>query len=115
MGKRGSRNDLTSLSRDLRRSRAQAARLWRIYQAIDEHLDPSASTLAHGAWSAAVDDTLKIVDAISRKQATSVDEVVVQFDAIWWWVVEDDGILDSAARRWLRRFRRSLRGLAAKS
>ena len=112
MAKRRS-NDLTTLGRDLQHCRARAARLWRRYYAIDEQLDPEGSTLAHQAWSETVDEALRIADAISREQATSFAELLVQFDAIWWWVVEDDAILDASARHGLRRFRRSLRGLAA--
>ena len=114
MGKRRN-NDLTTLGRDLQHCRARAARLWRRYHAIDEQFDPEGSSLAHRAWSKAVDEALSIADAISLEQATTLADLLVQFDAIWWWVVEDDSILDASARRWLRRFHRSLRELAAKN
>ncbi len=114
MGKRRN-NDLTPLGGDLRHRRARAARLWRRYQAINEKLDPVGSTLAHRAWSEAVDAALGIADAISLEQATTLADLLVQFDAIWCWVVEDGRILDASAKRWLRRFRRSLRALAAKT
>ena len=114
MGKRRN-NDLTALGRDLQHCRARAAQLWRRYHAIDEQLDPEGSTIAHQAWSEAIDEALRMADAISREQATSLTDLLIQFDGIWWWAVEDDGILDASTRHWLRRFRRSLRGLAAKS
>ena len=114
MGKQRN-NDLTTLSRDLQHRRARAVRLWRRYQAIDEQLDPEGSSPAHRAWSEAVDEAITIADAISRERATSLSDLLIQFDAIWWWVIEDDSILDANAGHWLRRFRRSLRGLAAKS
>ena len=114
MGKRRN-NDLTTLGQDLQRCRARAARLWRRYHAIDEQLDPETSSLAHLAWSEAADEALRIADAISREQATTISDLLVQFDAILWWIVEDDSVLDASARRWLRRFRRSLRALTAKS
>ena len=114
MGKRRN-NDLTALGRDLQHCRARAARLWRRYYAIDEQLDPEGLTIAHQAWSAAIDEALRNADAISRERATNLAELLVQFDAIWSWVVEDYSLLDSSTGHRLRRFRRSLRGLAAKS
>ena len=114
MGKRRN-NDLTTLGRELQHCRARAARLWRSYHAINEKLDPEGSTLAHRAWSEAVDEALRIADAISRKQAATLAELLIQFDAIWWWLIEDDSILDASAKHWLKLFRRSLRGLTAKT
>ena len=114
MGKRRN-NDLTTLGRELQHCRARAACLWRSYHAINEQIDPEGSTIAHQAWSETVDEALRIADAISREQAATLSDLLIQFDAIWWWVVEDDSILDASARRWLPRFRRSMRGLAAKS
>src|SRR5665213_3662860 len=107
MGKRMNNNlGLTALDLDLQRCRARAARLWHKCQAIDERLDPEGSTLAHRAWSEAVDAALRIADAISLEQATTLADLLVQFGAIWWWIVEDDSILDASVRHWLRRFRR---------
>jgi hypothetical protein len=37
---------------------------------------------------------------------------VIKFDATWWWIVEDESLLDDRVRLWLMRFRRSLRQLA---
>lgn len=102
---------LPQLDRDLTRSRRRAGRLWRSYQRIDEKRDPAGSAATHLEWSDAVEMTLKIVDAISREQAHDLGELRVQFDAIWWWIVEDDSLLDASARRWLRGFRRSLHQL----
>ena len=114
MGKRSNIDrDLSSLGLDLQRCRARATRLWRKSHAIDEQLDPAGSTIAHQAWSKTVDEALRIADAISREQASTLTDLLIQFDAIWWWVVEDDSLLDSSAKQWLRRFRRSTRGLAA--
>jgi hypothetical protein len=57
-------------------------------------------------------DALGIVETISAEPAHDLRELLVKFDAVWWWVKEDDNVLDGSTRRWLVRFRRSLRGLA---
>lgn len=106
---------LTALGHDLGRSRRRERRLWRSYQGIDEKRDPIASAAAHQAWSGTVDDALKIADATSRAQASDLGELLLQFEAIWWWMVEDDNVVDGSTRRWLHRFRRSLRRLAARN
>ena len=108
----GNDSPLTVLGRELRRSRSRASRLWRSYQTADED---AAITRAHQAWSDAVDDALQIAEAISLHQAHDLGALTIQFEAMWWWIVEDDSILDASARRWLRRFRRSLRLLEAES
>jgi hypothetical protein len=59
-----------------------------------------ASTNAHQAWSDAVDEALKIAEVISRQQAHDIEELAIQFEATWWWIVEDDSVLDGSARRW---------------
>lgn len=105
-------SDLYILDRQLHLQRARANRLWRSYQASDDAIDTMAQTNAHQDWSDAVDDALTIAEAISRQRPLNVDELRIQFEATWWWIVEDDSILDCSARRWLRRFRRSLRTLA---
>jgi hypothetical protein len=57
------------------------------------------------AWSHAIDDTLIAADAISRQQPHNVDQLLVRFEAVWWWIDLDDSVLDGSARRWLQRFR----------
>lgn len=90
---------LRTFGHDLSRCRARAYRLWRTYQAIDENAEPAESAAAHKAWSDAVDTTLRIAEAISREQAHDLVELRIQLDSIWWWLVEDDSILDANARR----------------
>ncbi len=104
---------VTLLARDLTRCRTRARRLWKSYQAVDEQVDSAASAKAHQAWSDSVDEALRISEAMSRQQARQLAELAIQFEAVWWWIVEDDSVLDGSARRWLSRFRRSLRRLAA--
>lgn len=104
---------LPALSRDLRRCRSRARRLWKNYQTTDEQVEPAASAKAHQAWSETIDEALVIAEAISRQQPRSLSELAMQFEAIWWWIIEDDSVLDGSTRRWLGRFRRSLRRLAA--
>lgn len=104
---------VAGLARKLARCRARSTRLWRMYQAIDEKLRPDASTAAHLSWSDTIDEALGIAEAISRQRPRDIAELAMQFEALWWWLVEDDSILDGSARRWLGRFRRALRHLAA--
>lgn len=106
-------DELARLARELTKCRARAGRLWRRYQVIDDQLDPGAATLAHQAWSECVDASLGIVDSISGQPAHTPADLFIQFEAIWWWIVEDDSILDVGTKRWVVRFRRSLRRLAA--
>ena len=101
-------NDLGGMGRRLDRCRAQARRRWRNYQAIDEALDPTSSAAAHTTWSNTVDEALRIAEAISREPAHDLAELATKFEALWWWIVEDDSVLDATTRRWLARFRRSL-------
>ena len=104
--------NMTELARDLRRCRTRADRLWLAYQAINEEDDAAASLARHQSWSDAVEEALAISESISRQHVHDLQELTVQFEATWW-IVEDDSILDDSARRWLRRFRRSLRQLAS--
>ena len=111
----GAESALHVLDQELNRHRTRARRTWRNYQAIDEELDAAASAAAHRVWSDAVDDALRVAEAISRERPRDLGELLIQFEATWWWLIEDDSVLDGTARRWLRRFRRSLRQLAAKT
>ena len=36
-------------------------------------------------------------------------------EAIYWWIYEDDSVLDNGTRRWLHRFRRAIRSPAAQN
>ncbi|MEO7223090.1 MAG: hypothetical protein ABIY37_11510 [Devosia sp.] len=101
------------LGRQLVRHRSRAQRAWRQYQGADETGDPIATQRAHQLWSEAIDDALDVAEAISRQRSISLADLVVQYEAIWWWVREDDNVLDCSTRRWLGRFRRALRRLAA--
>lgn len=109
----GGDSSLTQLDHDLARCRRRERRLWRSYQRIGEKRDAAASAAAHRTWSDTMDDALKVADAISREQARDIGELLLQFDAIVWWIAVDDNVLDGATRHWLKRFRRSLRKLAA--
>lgn len=108
-----SERTLHDLGRELFRRRARAARAWRRYAALDNELDPEEHARAHEAWSQAIDEALVTSELISRHRALTLDELLVQFEAVWWWIGEDDNVLDGSTRRWLTRFRRSLRRLAA--
>ncbi|MEO7222459.1 MAG: hypothetical protein ABIY37_08300 [Devosia sp.] len=79
---------------------------------LNDKLNPEATASAHRAWSEAIDEALLAVEAISRRPPHNLADLVIQVDAIWWWVQEDDSILDRPTRTWLLRFRRSLRRLA---
>jgi hypothetical protein len=59
-----------------------------------------------------MDDALRIIEAISAEPVHDLRGLLAQYEAIWWWLREDDNVLDASTRRWLGRFRRSLRGLA---
>jgi hypothetical protein len=103
---------LADLNRRLTQHRARARRAWRQYVAADELVDFVASSKAHRDWSDAVEDALTIVEAISLVPMHDLGELLIAFEAIWWWIGEDDNVLDGSTRRWLERFRRSLRRLA---
>jgi hypothetical protein len=79
--------------------------------AADERADSTASRRAHKNWSDAVDDALRVAEAISVAPVHDLGELLIQFEATWWWMGEDDNVLDGSTLRWLARFRRSLRGL----
>jgi hypothetical protein len=70
--------------------------------------------LRPGKWSDTADQTLGIAENISREPAQDVVGLAIKFEAICWWIVEDDSLLDEPARRWLLRFRRSLHHRQAK-
>ncbi|MEO7221635.1 MAG: hypothetical protein ABIY37_04110 [Devosia sp.] len=53
-----------------------------------------------------------MANLIARLPATNLNGLAVKFDAIWWWLEQDDSVLDAAATRWLRRFGLALRRLA---
>nr|MBI4923082.1 hypothetical protein [Devosia nanyangense] len=103
---------MRDLGRELGHHRARAGRAWRRYASLSEKVDPAA-TRAHQVWSDAIDDALRTAEAISQEQPRSLNDLLVQYEAIWWWVGEDDNVLDGSTRRWLTRFRHSLRRLAS--
>jgi hypothetical protein len=103
---------LAELNRRLTQHRARARRAWRQYVAADELVDFVASSKAHRDWSDAVEEALTIVEAISMAPVHDLRGLLIQFEATWWWIREDDNVLDGSTRRWLGRFRRSLRRLA---
>ena len=100
---------LPELGRQFTRQRARAQRAWRVYLATNGMTDPTASAKAHQAWSNAVDETVLTVEAISVESVHDLDDLLIQHEAIWWWVGEDDNVLDGSTRRWLGRFGRHLR------
>lgn len=102
---------LADLNRRLTQQRARARRAWRKYVAAGEASDSTASSRAHRAWSEAVDDALSTVEAISVVPIHDLRELLIVFETIWWWVRLDDNVIDGGTRRWLGRFRRSLRRL----
>ena len=103
---------LTKLGREFARRRAACQRAWRRYQASDETIDPVAASQAHRRWSGAIEDALAAIERISGERPSDFHGLLLQYEAIWWWISEDDSVLDRSTRRWLMRFRRSLRRLA---
>ncbi len=103
---------LPGLGVEFERRRARARRTWRRYQAVNEALDPVLAAGLHSAWSRPIEDALETAEVISRERPNDLKALVIQFEAIWWWIGEDDNVLDGSTRRWLMRFRRSLRRLA---
>lgn len=110
---RGGRVDdgLPELGRQFLRQRARAKRAWRMYLATSEKIDPATSVKAHQAWSDAVDDALRTVEAMSVQRPHDLDDLLLLYEALWWWIKEDDNVLDGGTRRWLGRFGRHLRRL----
>ena len=102
---------LHELERGLAQQRSRSRRAWLRYVAADEASDSTASTMAHQDWSDAMDGALTIVEAISTAPVRDLRGLLIQFEATWWWIKEDDNVLDGSTRRWLGRFRRSLRTL----
>jgi hypothetical protein len=99
--------------RDFVRQRTAAQRAWKRYQAKEETVDPASASTSHQAWSNAIESTLAAAEALSRQRPTDINDLRLQYDAIWWWIREDDNVLDERTRRWLGRFGRNLRRLAA--
>jgi hypothetical protein len=91
---------LPTLAAHLERCKRRASRLWKNHQAINEQLDPAASAGTHRAWSDQVDEALEIAEAMSRQQANDLAELASQYEAIWWWLIEDDSVLEGSAEGW---------------
>lgn len=104
---------LRRLNRELDRHRRRASRAWRKYQATSETVDPDTAAALHRVWSEATDDALQTADAISRQRPLDLRDLLIQYEAMWWWIKEDDNILDGSTRRWFGLFRRNLRVLVA--
>jgi hypothetical protein len=104
--------DMLALAPRFEQLRRRSRRQWRRYQSLDDEGGRIAAAAAHEAWSTSVEETLGVVEAISLAPAESIANLAIKVEAICWWVVEDDSILDAALRRWLVRLRRSARQLA---
>lgn len=111
-GRADESGSLPALSLEFERRRARAGRAWRSYKATSDTVDPIRAADLHSAWSGAIDDALETAEAMSREPAGDLQELLIQYEAIWWWIRSDDNVLDGSTRRWLGRFHRSLRGLA---
>jgi hypothetical protein len=103
---------LPALGREFEQDRARAHRQRQRWEAVRHEPDSPAATRAAQTWSATVDQALHTAEIISREPAHGLAGLVVKFDAAWWWIIEDDTLLDDRARVWLMRFRRSLHRLA---
>lgn len=101
---------LADLNRRLTQHQARARRARRKYLAADEVSDP-ASGVAHQEWSDAVEGALRTVEAISVAPVHDLRDLLIAFEAAWWWARLDDNVIDASTRRWLGRFRRTLRRL----
>jgi hypothetical protein len=96
----------------LHRQRTRARRQRRRWQTLKE----GGAEYANGMqrWSEAIDGALGTAEQISREPANDIHDLVIKFEATWWWIVEDDSMLDATAKRWLTTFRGALRLLAQK-
>lgn len=103
---------LADLNRRLTQHRARARRAWRKYVAAGEASDPVASGVAHQEWSDAVEQALRTVEAISVAPVHDLRELLIAFEATWWWARLDDDVIDESTLRGLGRFRLALRRLA---
>jgi hypothetical protein len=103
---------LEVLGRELTRHRRRARRQRRQLEAIKDESNAAGAAEAASKWSDAVTEALRIAEVVSREPAHDVAGLVVKFDAAWWWIVEDQSLLDDQVRLWLMRFRRSLHRLA---
>jgi hypothetical protein len=54
--------------------------------AADELVDFVASSKAHRDWSGAVEEALTIVEAISMAPVHDFRGLLIQFEAVWWWI-----------------------------
>ena len=105
-------SSLSALNLEFERHRARAGRARHSYKATSEAVDPVRAADLHSAWSRAIDDALKTAEAMSREPPADLQELLTQYEAIWWWIRSDDNVLDGTTRRWLGRFHRGLRRLA---
>jgi hypothetical protein len=89
---------LQALGRDLERQRARARRERRRRDAISH--EPSSVDAVETArkWSDTIGGALHSAEAISREPTGDLNGLVVKFDAAWWWIIEDNSLLDDTAR-----------------
>ena len=88
-------------------------RAWRAYHSNASKDDSLAAATAHKVVSDAVEEAVRTAEEIPRRHPDGLTSLVLQYDAIWWWIVFDNNILDATTQRWLNRLRRSVRRLAA--
>jgi hypothetical protein len=103
---------LQALGGEFDRERARARRQRRHWEAIKNEPDASGAAAAASEWSATIEQALGIAEVISRGPAHDFAGLAIKFEAAWWWIVEDDNLLDDRVRLWLVRFRRSLHRLS---
>jgi len=102
---------LAALGREFDRRRRVAHRSWRAWQLNAGHDEVGRRP---EAWSAAIDASLAVAEAISRTPADDLEGLLVKYEALWWWMNEDNSVLDASLKRWFSRFRRDLRRLAGR-
>lgn len=101
-----STRSLPDLGDALRRLRGRCLRLGR-----DARSDPANWS----RWSAAIEDRNRLLDQIARVLPTTIEDVVVRYEAIAMELIDEDVILDAAARRRVIALRRDLARLAARA
>lgn len=104
-------DQLELLGADLARAAARVRRLSHKVKVARQTGDEDRLAAISEDWSRTMDKALQLAGAIAQLPANDVHDLVVKFEAIWWFLVEDDNVLDASAMRWMRRFRRSLRSL----
>ena len=94
---------------------AKLDRLRRRVKRLSREIRPGGDPILWSRWSRAVSECVELCEQIAELPVTDLAGLALRYRALLWELIEDDLLLDHAARRRAIAFGRDLEALASRS